>query len=48
MHRPCFGLIAGLITVQIPVAVWERWAPWVFVAALLLLSQKKRPSSTSC
>ena len=32
-----FGLIAGLITVQIPVAVWERWAPWVFVAALLLL-----------
>ncbi len=32
-----FGLIAGLITVQIPVATWERWAPWVFVVALLLL-----------
>ncbi|MFN3303537.1 MAG: putative lipid II flippase FtsW [Roseateles sp.] len=32
-----FGLIAGLITVQIPVAVWERWAPWVFVVALVLL-----------
>ncbi|MFN3861522.1 MAG: putative lipid II flippase FtsW [Roseateles sp.] len=32
-----FGLIAGLITVQIPVAVWERWAPWVFVVALVML-----------
>ena len=32
-----FGLVAGLITVQIPVAVWERWAPWVFVVALVLL-----------
>lgn len=32
-----FGLTAGLITVQIPVAVWERWAPWVFVVALVLL-----------
>ena len=32
-----FALIAGLITVQIPVAIWERWAPWVFVAALVLL-----------
>ena len=32
-----FGLTAGLITVQIPVSVWERWAPWVFVVALVLL-----------
>ncbi len=32
-----FGLIAGLITVQIPVAIWERWAPWLFVASLVLL-----------
>ncbi len=32
-----FGLVAGLVTVQIPVAVWERWAPWVFVVALVLL-----------
>jgi cell division protein FtsW len=31
------GLIAGLIAVQIPVAVWERWAPWVFVVSLVLL-----------
>jgi len=32
-----FGLVAGLVTVQIPVSVWERYAPWVFVAALVLL-----------
>ena len=31
------GLIAALVTVQIPVATWERWAPWVFVAALVML-----------
>ena len=31
------GLLCGLIAVQIPVQVWERWAPWVFVASLLLL-----------
>jgi cell division protein FtsW len=32
-----FGLVAGLITVQVPINVWERWAPWVFVVALVLL-----------
>ena len=32
-----FGLIAGFITVQIPVSLWERYAPWVFVIALVLL-----------
>ncbi len=32
-----FALIAGLITVQIPVSLWERYAPWVFVIALVLL-----------
>jgi cell division protein FtsW len=31
------GLVAALIAVQVPIAVWERWAPWIFVAALLLL-----------
>ena len=31
------GLVAALVTVQIPVATWERWAPWVFVAALVML-----------
>ena len=32
-----FALIAGFITVQIPVALWERYAPWVFVISLVLL-----------
>ncbi|MBV8604083.1 MAG: putative lipid II flippase FtsW [Pelomonas sp.] len=31
------GLVAALVTVQIPVATWERWAAWLFVAALVLL-----------
>ena len=31
------GLVAGLITVQLPVAFWERHAPKLFVVALLLL-----------
>jgi cell division protein FtsW len=33
----CIAFVAGLIAFQIPVAVWERWAPWLFVASLLLL-----------
>ena len=32
-----FGLVAALVTVQIPVATWERAAPWLFVLALVLL-----------
>jgi len=31
------GAVAALIVVQVPVAVWEKWAPWLFVAALALL-----------
>ncbi|WP_144006921.1 putative lipid II flippase FtsW [Pelomonas sp. KK5] len=31
------ALLAGVVTVQIPIAFWERTAPWLFVAALLLL-----------
>ena len=31
------ALVAALVAVQVPVAVWEKLAPWVFVAALLLL-----------
>ncbi len=31
------GLLAGLITVQLPVSTWEKVAPWLFVAALVLL-----------
>lgn len=31
------GLLAAVITVQLPVALWEKWAPWLFVSALVLL-----------
>ena len=31
------ALTVSLVTVQIPVSFWERTAPWLFVAALLLL-----------
>ena len=31
------GLVAALIAVQIPVSAWERYAPWLFVVALVLL-----------
>ncbi|HEX7638116.1 MAG TPA: putative lipid II flippase FtsW [Burkholderiaceae bacterium] len=32
------GIVAGLATVQVPVAVWEKWAPWIFALAMLLLT----------
>jgi cell division protein FtsW len=28
---------AALVAVQVPIAVWEKLSPWIFVAALLLL-----------
>jgi cell division protein FtsW len=31
------ALVAALATVQIPLRVWEKCAPWLFVAALLML-----------
>jgi cell division protein FtsW len=31
------GLVAALLALQVPIAAWERWAPWLFVASLLLL-----------
>jgi cell division protein FtsW len=31
------SLVAALIVVQVPVSFWERAAPWIFVASLLLL-----------
>jgi cell division protein FtsW len=32
------ALVAALLALQVPVAVWEKWAPWLFVGALLLLA----------
>lgn len=31
------AFVAGLLAFQIPIATWERWAPWLFVLSLLLL-----------
>jgi cell division protein FtsW len=31
------GLLAALAAVNVPIAKWEKWAPWIFVGALLLL-----------
>ena len=31
------ALFAALMVVQVPIAVWEKAAPWIFVAALVLL-----------
>jgi cell division protein FtsW len=29
--------VAAVVAFQIPIATWEKWAPWLFVVALLLL-----------
>jgi cell division protein FtsW len=31
------SVLIGLVVVQVPVAIWEKLSPWIFVAALLLL-----------
>ena len=38
-HALFLGLafVAGLLAFQVPMAQWERWAPWLFVIALVLL-----------
>ncbi len=33
----CISFVAALIAFQIPVAQWEKLAPWLFVASLVLL-----------
>lgn len=33
----CVGAIAALIVFQIPISSWKKFAPWLFVFALLLL-----------
>jgi cell division protein FtsW len=33
----CLALVLALVVVQIPTAFWERWAPHVFVLAIVLL-----------
>ncbi|WP_295643622.1 putative lipid II flippase FtsW [uncultured Methylibium sp.] len=31
------GLMCALVAVQVPLRVWERWAPWLFAGSILLL-----------
>ncbi|MES2932002.1 MAG: putative lipid II flippase FtsW [Pseudomonadota bacterium] len=31
------SLVAGLLAFRVPIATWQRWAPYLFVATLLLL-----------
>jgi cell division protein FtsW len=31
------GFAAALAVLQVPIRVWEKWAPWIFVSALALL-----------
>ena len=31
------AFLCALVAVQVPVSLWERWSPWLFVATLLML-----------
>ncbi|MFZ2988550.1 putative lipid II flippase FtsW, partial [Ideonella sp.] len=31
------SFVAALVTLQIPISVWEKWAPWLFAASLAML-----------
>ena len=33
----CIALVAAIVAFQVPVDAWERFAPWLFVASLVLL-----------
>jgi cell division protein FtsW len=41
LSRHAFSLavafVASLAVLQVPIRVWERWAPWIFVVSLALL-----------
>ena len=32
------GLVCAFATAQVPVAIWEKWAPWIFALAMVLLT----------
>ncbi len=33
----CLAFLVAMVAVQVPISVWEKAAPWIFAAALLLL-----------
>ncbi len=32
------GLVAAAVAFQVPLATWQRWSPWLFVAGFILLA----------
>jgi len=32
------GAVCAFATAQVPIAIWEKWAPWIFALAMLLLA----------
>jgi cell division protein FtsW len=37
MFSLVMAFVAALVAFQVPIASWEKWAPWLFVLSLLLL-----------
>ena len=31
------GLVCAFATAQVPISIWEKWAPWIFALAMVLL-----------
>jgi cell division protein FtsW len=31
------SMVAAIVTLQVPISVWERWAPWLFAVSLAML-----------
>ena len=31
------GFVCAFATAQVPIAIWEKWAPWIFALAMVLL-----------
>jgi cell division protein FtsW len=34
----CIGLVGGVVAFQVPLRFWQQWAPWVFLAGVVLLA----------
>ncbi|HEY9023401.1 MAG TPA: putative lipid II flippase FtsW [Burkholderiaceae bacterium] len=32
------GFVCAFATAQVPIAIWEKWAPWIFALAMVLLA----------
>ena len=37
MFSLLMGTVAALLAFQVPMSVWEKWAPWLFLVSILLL-----------